>query len=326
MRTGKIEEKMGIRKSVFGSNSEKRNYEKLCRVWGEEYSIYHNLPFLNIVDLENILNIIPDPPYFEPLEITDVDKSRIKKTSVDFTLCDKNDKPIVSIEFDGMQNGFNIGAKYTPDLKLPFPPSPWRQEIMDLKLKLAVGSGYPFFIVGSTQFSDISTKTKMTMVDAIIGDVLANISTREKINEGFKPSEIGWAEEDFERLSDHEKQDLIQDWVIGIEVEETMRHNPIERIKYDPTSKHYPYSVEYASYPSIAHISEPLERAKAAEKVYLSGAKVTIEGDNGRLYPSTVLFPNFQSAFFIGSSVAETIGYILSKERLEYERAKSKKD
>lgn len=316
---------MAIRKSVFGSNSEKRNYEKLCRVWGESYSIYHNLPFLNIVDLNNLQKIIPGPPYFEKLDVTEIEASRIKKTSVDFTLCDKKDRPILSIEFDGMQNGFNIGDKYTPDPEFPFVPMPWRQEIMDLKLKVANGSGYPFFVVGSTQFSDISAKTKMTMVDAIIGEVLANISIKEKIGQGFQPTDIGWTDEDFSRLSEYERHELIQDWVIGIEVEETMRHNPVERIKYDPSSKHHPYRVEYASYPSIAHISDPMERAKASEKVYLSGSKVTIEGENGRQYPATVLFPNFQSIFFTGASIGETIGYIIAKERLEYEMGKHKK-
>ena len=39
---------MNVKKSVFGSNSEKSVYKHLKSVWENEYNIYHNLPYANI--------------------------------------------------------------------------------------------------------------------------------------------------------------------------------------------------------------------------------------------------------------------------------------
>ena len=78
--------KDGIRKSVFGSNSERKHYKHLARNWGDRYRIYHNLPFLNVFDVSNLIDW-SNLEELKGITIGDVDLSRLKKTSIDFTLC-----------------------------------------------------------------------------------------------------------------------------------------------------------------------------------------------------------------------------------------------
>lgn len=143
---------MGVRKTVFGSRAERANYQKLQSRWGGEYGLWHNLPFLNIFTREALLD--PDSLDLRPLAISDLDWQRLKKTSVDYVLCDRdNDKPLVAIDFDGIQDGYNTGRVYRPSSENP---SPWRDQIMTLKLKVAHGSLFPYFVVGFRHFDDIS--------------------------------------------------------------------------------------------------------------------------------------------------------------------------
>jgi hypothetical protein len=99
---------MGVRDTVFGSKMEKRCFLKLDETWGKNYRVYHNLPFLNVFTGRSDLLDIDGQPF----TLSEEEYDLLKKTSIDFTVCDKNDKPLVCIEFDGMQDGFNVGTKY----------------------------------------------------------------------------------------------------------------------------------------------------------------------------------------------------------------------
>ncbi|MEO8399829.1 MAG: hypothetical protein ABI550_08465, partial [Ignavibacteriaceae bacterium] len=183
---------MGVKKLVFGSNSERKNFEKLCINWSKNYKIYHNLPFLNIFDLNNIKNCCD---YNNPKNIilNDVEISRLKKTSVDYTLCNMKDEPILCIEFDGLQQGFNVGTKYIINNNERYRGDIWRREITELKLKVAHGSLFPFFVLGSKHFECLSKQYKLTIVDGIIGEVFTNKAFRKRVNLGFNTTEVGYS-------------------------------------------------------------------------------------------------------------------------------------
>ena len=122
---------MGTNRQVFGSNAERSNFYKLSRQWGSTYRIYHNLPFLNVFNTKGLVNAkklgswstLFDPNQPDKLAIGDIDYNRLKKTSIDYTLCDQNDHPLLCIEFDGIKDGFNVGTEYQFD----GPPDPWRE-------------------------------------------------------------------------------------------------------------------------------------------------------------------------------------------------------
>ena len=184
---------MGAKDHVFSSNAERGNYYKLSRQWGTGYRIYHNLPFLNVFDTKNLLNArkfgdwhhLLDANEPDTLSVGDVDFNRLKKTSIDYTVCDTNDRPLLCIEFDGIRDGFNVGTEYRFD----GPPDPWRELITGLKLRVAHGSMFPYFVVGYNHFKDLSPGVQLTMVDGIIGEVLSSMETKERIGEGFDPED-----------------------------------------------------------------------------------------------------------------------------------------
>lgn len=209
---------MAVKDSVFASKSERRNYYKLARTWGDKYSIHHNLPFLNIFTTSNLIDSFTDWQNPKRIAISNIELAKLKKTSIDFTLCDENDKPILCIEFDGWQEGYNVGATYYPQQIPEYSTSfsPWRQEITELKLRVALGSRFPFFVVGSKYFNDISPETKLTIVDGIIGDVITGQAVNEQIRKGFDPEEVGISQEEFDGFSDEEQHEIIQNWVLDI--------------------------------------------------------------------------------------------------------------
>jgi len=174
---------MGVKSTVFASKSERGNYYKLRRTWGETYSVFHNLPFLNVFDTADLVDV-SDWRRPRPITLTERETARLKKTSIDYTLCDEQDHPILCIEFDGLQEGFSVGTVYHAREVIPS-LSVWRREITELKLKVAMGSLFPFFVVGSREFGDIHPDAKLTTMDAVIGEVLA-VCRRE----GFPPNTI----------------------------------------------------------------------------------------------------------------------------------------
>ncbi|MBD2184639.1 MULTISPECIES: hypothetical protein [Oscillatoriales] len=157
---------MGIQKTVFGSVAEKKNYDKLSRQWGDKYYIYHNLPFLQVLNTEGI-----------SLELTYRQLEYIKKTSIDYIFCDNEGKPLIALDFDGMLQGFNVGLDYHKSQSHPSldkEKEKNRENGFKLKLRIAHDSSFPLFIVGSKEFKDFSTGISLTIVDAIIGEILAS--------------------------------------------------------------------------------------------------------------------------------------------------------
>lgn len=215
---------MGVNKQVFASNSERQNFYKLSRQWGGRYRIYHNLPFLHLFNTDNLF----ERSLFtsKPIIVDDVDRSRLKKTSIDYTLCDENEEPLVCIDFDGLQQGFNVGTTY----HTVKPSEPWRKTITELKLRVAHGSDFPYFIVGSTQFEDLSNDFKVTLVDGIIGEVLGGRLGKKRIEEtDFNPEDCGWDRSEFDKLDYHTQCEIVSEWADGIDIEARVEISPIYR-------------------------------------------------------------------------------------------------
>lgn len=213
---------MGVHKTVFGSNQERKYYKKLTKTWDNQLNIYHNLPFLSVFKGRDPLI---DSERLQIFQLNDEEFELLKKTSIDYVICDKDDKPLLCIEFDGMQGGFNVGKKYVVpggESKLKR-----RKDFLELKLRVAHGSGFPFFILSSEHFKGLANSIYLTIADGLIGEVLSTNARMESIGEGFDPSEYGYTNEDFEDLDELTKRNLIEDWAIGIEVESDYIHNPI---------------------------------------------------------------------------------------------------
>ncbi len=276
---------MGVKRHVFGSNAERAAYKKLQQRWGDSYSLYSNLPFLMVFDPKN--------------EVSSREFDHLKKTSIDFTLCDDSDKPLVCIEFDGMQDGFNVGTKY----RAAEPTDPWRDTIMSLKLKVAHGSLFPYFVVGYREFKDISEAVQVCVVDTLIGTVLADQALRKRAHI-FKPEEVGFTEEEFDLLSPIDQDEVIQNWFIGIEVETDFSYNPVfaaadslyQRLRRQLGSLERAWRYMYQ--PNTDNKVTPSERARLVDKAILLGAECTVTTQEFGIIRRAVWLPNFSTPGF----------------------------
>lgn len=315
---------MGIQKTVFASKPERENYYKLSRTWGGKFRIYHNLPFLNVFTPQNLIDLSDWD--IQQITLTETEFNQLKKTSIDYTLCDDQDTPILCIEFDGLQEGFNVGKEYHPEDSFGPYISPWRQHIMQLKLKVAYGSLFPYFIVGSVQFEDVTPQTKLTIVDGIIGEVLANRAKHEKFSRGIDFQETPYTEQEFNALPPWDQQEVIQDWVLGVEVEADMVNNPITQKRWEMASKLgiRGFRIEFLCNPPMSNNMTPKQRMHAFNHAVLFGNKLTLQTDDCGEVDATVWLPNFKVMNFSGSDLLEDLAFILASEKLQMIRARKK--
>jgi hypothetical protein len=307
---------MGIKTQVFASRSERENFYKLSRQWGDQYRIYHNLPFLSVFTTDNLIDLSNWEG--KTVILSDIDLSRLKKTSIDYTFCDEDDSPLVCIEFDGLQQGFNVGTQYRP--KKGF--DSWRKKIMELKLKVAHNSLFPYFVVGSDHFNDLTSDVQLTIVDGIIGEVLAHQAFKIRFQE-FDPISYGYSQEEFDNLPRWEQQEIIEDWGIHSEVTTLMEHNPIYRkaaelqheFVHNGACQKFGYGG--AVYPEGSKIDDAI----------LVGRKYTAYSTKYGDIERTVLLPNFKTPGFYFGELAQYIGELLAftelKRRVELAKNKS---
>lgn len=311
---------MAINKHVFGSAGEKRAFDALGRQWGNKFRIYHNLPFLNVITTEGLLDFHGD---LRPITVSRPDRDRLKKTSIDFTLCDASDAPVLCIEFDGLRKGFNVGTTYTTRDSEIRPG--WRKSITELKLRVAHGSGMPFIVLCSSYFERISSRTQLTVVDGIIGDYIATQAASDEISRGFKPEDIGFSQDEFAALSPEKQHDNIQSWVINIGIEADMTHNPICQMNAQLMGEigFRTGRLEPLTHPPIEHLSGQ-ERLQAFENAKLHGARYTVTDEKGRKFTGEIFIPNIKVPKISQFGLLHELAELIAMDKAARHRAKGK--
>jgi hypothetical protein len=306
---------MGVNKTVFGSRAERSNYQRLISRWGDRYSLWHNIPFLNIFTRAPLIN--PDTYDLRSMTISDIDWQRLKKTSVDYVLCDPQfDKPLVAIDFDGIQDGFNNGRNYIPESSQP---SPWRSQIMSLKLKVAHGSLFPYFVVSSKHFADVSPRIRLCIVDGIIGEVLAKNATSARFATEVTARDLGITEQELDALTPRQQHGLLQDFVFSVEIENDFEHNPIygevarlsDELGWPSMSQRFLDAPGTRRSPNGKLIGEPVSR----------GAECVINTDDVGVVTRMAWLPNFNVLGFMGIGLVEEIAHLMALDEVRRRRA-----
>lgn len=202
---------MKIRKTVFGSASERALYKALVTRWSDKLRIYPCLPFFNVIGVEES-DLPPNQRNF------------LLKTSVDYTLCDVSDQPLLSIEFDGLGEGFSRRGKYIPRYVLLKDPN--REWKLNLKLSVCTWVSYPFFIISYEEATPIGADLHLAIVDGIIGRYMTSRNLGEAIDELYQQSDI-------DELPRHLRDEAIQDLVLEAETALEFEWNPIIRKAYE---------------------------------------------------------------------------------------------
>lgn len=292
---------MGVRKTVFGSREEKRYFTKLNETWRKEFNLYHNLPFLNVFTARDELLDERGIPF----NISEDEFEKLKKTSIDFTLCDKGDRPLVCIEFDGLQAGFNVGRKYRR-LRDATPRKKGRRAFLELKLRVGHGSVFPYFVLGSDQFRGLSDTVRLTIADGLIGEVMSNRACGDKIYSGFKPTDFGMSEEEFNGLTSLQQSDVIGNWITEVEIECDYTHNPIFRKVAELSKKLGVYGHEFTFLNN--------EDLDPDEWVWIECGVGT---PNHPSATSKLCLPNFKTPFcYFTVHIAMEIAHLLALEKL----------
>ncbi len=213
---------MNIKKNVFSSESERKVYKSLDTVWGQKFNLFSALPFTNIINVQDT-------------EFTEGERRYLRSTSVDFTLCEKDsDRPLVSVEFDGLSHGFSRSGQFVETLQTQKDPN--RKWKLDLKLKAAQEVFYPFYVVSYTEAYPFNESFQLSVLDGILSHVLQGIYLPQFLSERADElddrleNNFSTVKEVYARIGEsYSREDFIQDWITEKEIEMEYEFNPFAK-------------------------------------------------------------------------------------------------
>lgn len=200
-----------IKTSVFGSRPERELFARLRSQWGTKFDLWPSLPLAQIIDVDSASHYLQER-----------ERTFFLKTNVDYTLCTKNGRPILSVEFDGLGGGFSRQGEY---VQRKVTTDPYRKLKLDLKLKIAQREKYPFFVVSFEEAKALNEEISLTIVDGIIGQVLAKHELHKSLQTLYEDHK-----EQIEALPPSSQRDYIQDLVLDAETLAELKWDPIAKL------------------------------------------------------------------------------------------------
>lgn len=312
-KSAKIEAE--VKETVFGSKTERSVYYGLLDRWGKAYNIYLSLPVASVFVIKSGA-------------LSDGERKTYFQSSIDYTFCSKEDRPLFSIEFDGLGGGYSRGDRYITS-ESGIDKDIYRQLKLEFKLKIAKDAGYPLVIVSFQEVSALDKDEKLTILDGIIGQITSHKKFSELLSEFVKENH-----EAIESMSKHEIDEYLQDMVIGIEVDAELESDPIAR-------KAAEYNQELSKFGVAGHSTEPLdepemptikspydteglgERITAFTNIRRYGYKVSVETSAGAISRS-IWIREYMSSGFSSISLANNIAeYLTFKAALDKLKGKN---
>jgi hypothetical protein len=103
-----------VRRTVFDSLSERDVFRALESRWSPTLALYPSLPLSKIVDLEASDGL------------SESARRYFYATNVDYTFCEADGRPLLSVEFDGIGHGFSRDARYVEGRSTIDPKREWK--------------------------------------------------------------------------------------------------------------------------------------------------------------------------------------------------------
>lgn len=291
---------MCLRNNIFDGFHEHNLYKQIKSEWNNYFNVYPQLPFTKIFDIES-------------LAVNEKEKDFLKKTNIDISICDKNDKPIMCIEFDGLCNGYNRESEY-----IQIRQDPLRKKKLQLKLEIASRYKFPFFIVSYEEKKYISEKIYLTIIDGIIGQTIAKMNFVREVNRYLNK------EKDLiDSLNDYDRNEYFQDIAISAEVFLELKWDPIARaaseleavlfqrniafkMSYKPLSK-----PELPDFKDFFDIEGLKKRIKAMADIEWHGYEAICETIKGKAV-ETAWVRNFENRWASPMIIAKNIAELLA--------------
>lgn len=296
-----------IRKSVFGSRGEKELFTSLHTHWGAKFDLWPSLPFAQIIDVGTIGHYLKDK-----------ERDFFLKTNIDYTLCTKSGRPILSIEFDGLGKGFSRRGEYVQQVATV---DQYRKLKLDLKLKVAQSENYPFFVVSFEESKALDQDTSLTIVDGIVGQVLAKQEFQKSVKTLFEDHR-----DRIESLPSSSQHEYVQDLVSDAETLAELKCDPIAELaakyEYEAFKKGIikSYKMEYLNDPKLpdgdpftdlAVIEKRIAAMKNAVRV---GCRIIADTPKIAI-TETVWLRNFEDAIVSPLHIASNITELLVFKR-----------
>ena len=294
---------MAVRDSIFGSKREEEGFRSIEHSWGADYALHPQFP----------LSALLTPDCKLPEDEWDL----FLKTSIDYVLATKEGLPILAIDFDGMGGGFDRDGEY---VQVRATQDPNRKRKFDWKLSFAEQNGFPYHIVSSGEFRHLGRGIELTVVDGIIGSVIAN----KKILESA-PSFLEEHANAIEDQPDWYKSEFIQDLLMGLEIECEAEHSKIWRKKCEVMAQivsitgtmsypHRYFTFEEPECPSVEwppwENSEAFQRrVEAFKRVEVWGCTVTISDTPIGEVSATVRVRNVAHALSLVMEIGELMAW-----------------
>ena len=292
-----------IRRSVFGSRGEKELFTSLHTHWGARFDLWPSLPFAQIIDVGTIGHYLKDK-----------ERDFFLKTNIDYTLCTRSDRPILSIEFDGLGKGFSRRGQYVQQVATV---DPHRKLKLDLKLKVAQNENYPFFVVSFEESKVLDQDTSLTIVDGIIGQVLAKQEFQKSVETLFEDHR-----DRIESLPSSSQHEYVQELVWDAETLAELKWDPIAvlaaKYEYEAFEKGIikSYKTEYLNDPELpdgdpfADLAVMEKRIAAMKDAVRVGCRIIADTPKLAII-ETVWLRNFEDAIVSPLHIASNIAELL---------------
>lgn len=293
---------MKTQNNIFASNSERKNYYKLLERWGEKYRIHQNIPFLRVFDVK-------------PDEVrTKGTFEYLKKTSIDYVLCDTNDRPLLAVEYDGVQQGISVGTTYVPG-KVFAQSRAWG---IETKLDVAYQCAFPLIVVSDTEF-DYLAGTGLMVIDGLIGTILAKQAFKREFQERnfekFLLERYEITPEQFEHLPRDEQQGYFESFGVDVEIDTEWDNNPVVRRRWKIYNVLDGMTAIHEGKVKRSTLLYSYGTIPAGDKRFVKGEfKYTQSGET--LVEKAVILPNFQvpQLIYTGGLAVEIAALLASIE------------
>jgi len=217
---------MKLSRSIFDSGSERDVFKALEQRWAERLRLYPQLPLSKIVVLE-------------PSDcLTDGERRTFYGTNVDYTFCDVHDRPLFSIEFDGIGGGFDRAGEYQPQRDSG---DPHRKLKMDFKLRVTREVGYALIVVSFEEVEPLDARESLTVLDGIVAWLVVRREESRLVQEMAEESADVIAS-----LPTWERDEFVQNLVLEAGVQAEMENDPLERAKWDAIAEGDRYGLKGA--------------------------------------------------------------------------------
>lgn len=269
-----------VRATVFDSKAEERVFRSLQSRWSSELVLYPSLPLAKLISLE------------EHDLLTASEERFFYHTNVDYTFCTPEGRPLFSVEFDGLGGGFSKVGVYIPHRATRDRNRKWK---LDTKLRFAAAVHYPLMVISFEEVRSFDDES-ITILDGIIGQFLA----KHKLDDYIEIDPEIWDEcEGLGGYGEWARGELIQDAVMGAEVQSKLENDPLARRaaqEYD-TLGGCGYSTDWLYDPPLPD-ALPFNALVSADPAYMAnfearlaawkratpvGCRVTVNTPSGRV-------------------------------------------